>query len=69
MAKAETQYGIVKFFNKDKGFGFIIPNDNETNVFFHHSGLKDKNVKQDDQVSYTLGEGKRGIFAENVTIL
>lgn len=36
------QEGVVKFFNETKGFGFIIPNSGESEIFVHVSGLVDK---------------------------
>lgn len=53
--------GKVKFFNQQKGFGFIISEDNEE-IFFHFSGLKNtKEVpKQSDNVEYSIAEGKKG---------
>jgi cold shock protein len=57
--------GKVKFFNETKGFGFI--NDNETgkDVFVHSSGLQDK-VREGDEVSFEVEQGKRGLNAVNV---
>ncbi len=65
----EVLTGKVKFFNKEKGFGFIIQDHSEANIFFHHSGCGNKNIKQDDLVSYNSNTGKRGEFAENITVL
>lgn len=62
-----TQTGKVKFFNTDKGFGFIKSNNGEE-VFVHHSGLKDP-IRQDDEVSFETEQGKRGINAVNVRLV
>lgn len=56
--------GTVKFFNETKGYGFI-KDESGKEYFVHVSGLKDK-VKQDDQVTFDLEEGKRGVNAVNV---
>jgi CspA family cold shock protein len=57
--------GKVKFFNESKGYGFIVEDDTNNEVFIHHSGLVDK-VKENDTVTYDLIEGKKGMNAVNV---
>ena len=60
--------GTVKFFNESKGFGFIKDQSGEE-YFVHVSGLIDK-VKDGDEVTYELAEGRKGLNAVNVkTIL
>jgi CspA family cold shock protein len=61
--------GKVKFFNAAKGFGFIkLDEDPSKEVFVHISGLEDKNdvLKENDEVSFDVGEGKKGPIATNV---
>ncbi|MEI6890164.1 MAG: cold-shock protein [Bacteroidales bacterium] len=57
--------GKVKFFNERKGFGFIVDDTNQQEIFIHVSGLIDK-IKQDDVVSFEVTEDKRGKKAINV---
>ncbi len=57
--------GKVKFFNERKGFGFIVDDTNQQEIFIHVSGLIDK-IKQDDVVSFDVTEDKRGKKAINV---
>jgi len=57
--------GKVKFFNERKGFGFIMDDENQQDIFVHVSGLIDK-VREDDQVSFDITEDKRGKKAINV---
>ncbi|RMG78777.1 MAG: cold shock domain-containing protein [Bacteroidetes bacterium] len=59
--------GTVKFFNETKGYGFIKDNESESEYFVHVSGLID-NIKQDDQVTFDLKEGRKGLNAINVRI-
>ena len=59
--------GKVKFFNKAKGFGFITDNETGKDVFVHSSGLKDE-VRDGDDVTFELGEGKKGPMAVNVQL-
>jgi CspA family cold shock protein len=60
--------GKVKFFNKDKGFGFIKENDSTTEYFVHATGLIDE-IAEDDDVEFDLKEGRKGMNAVNVRIL
>lgn len=60
--------GIVKFFNESKGYGFIKDKDSEKEYFVHVSGLID-DIRQDDEVSFELKEGKKGLNAVNVRLL
>jgi len=57
--------GKVKFFNERKGFGFILDDESQQDVFVHVSGLVDK-IREDDQVSFDLTEDSRGKKAINV---
>lgn len=52
--------GTVKFFNDDKGFGFITPEDGGTDVFVHVSALQHGgSLKEGDKVSYDVGQDRK----------
>jgi len=57
--------GKVKFFNERKGFGFIMDDETQQDVFVHVSGLVDK-IREDDRVSFDVTEDNRGKKAINV---
>jgi len=57
--------GKVKFFNDAKGYGFIKDEETEKEYFVHVSGLIDE-IKEDDEVTFELQEGKKGLNAVNV---
>jgi len=59
------QKGKVKFFNNSRGFGFIIPQSGEKEIFVHVSGLIDEINENDDVVFDTVKETK-GISAIKV---
>lgn len=59
--------GTVKFFNDEKGFGFIKDSDTGKDVFVHVSGLKDE-IKEDDEVTFEVEEGRKGPNAVNVKL-
>ncbi|MCY7420279.1 MAG: cold shock domain-containing protein [Chitinophagaceae bacterium] len=65
----DKQQGTVKFFNTEKGFGFIKHDDSDKETFVHISGLISQNIKEGDQVEFDLQEGKKGMNAVNVTLV
>lgn len=60
--------GIVKFFDNEKRFGFIVEDGNRKEHFVHASGLIDK-IKEGDAVEFELSEGKKGLNAVNVKVI
>ncbi len=60
--------GKVSFFDDSKGFGFIIDNENNEKYFTHVSGLIDK-IAENDNVSFELEKGQRGMNAVKVTVI
>jgi CspA family cold shock protein len=59
--------GKVKFFNQQKGFGFIVDDETSKEVFVHVTGLIDK-IKDDDLVTFEIVEDRRGPKAINVKL-
>jgi cold shock protein len=59
--------GTVKFFNETKGFGFIKDANSTKEYFVHSSGLKDT-IGENDEVTFELQEGKKGLNAVNVRL-
>ncbi len=57
--------GIVKFFNRTKGYGFIKDVETEKEYFVHVSGLIDE-IDKDDEVTFELSEGRKGMNAVDV---
>ena len=65
---AERVAGTVKWFNDDKGFGFI-ERDGEADVFVHHSAIQMegfKSLKEGQKVTMEVTQGQKGPQAENV---
>jgi cold shock protein len=62
-----AQTGTVKFFNNEKGFGFIKGQDGKE-IFVHATGLIDKNIQENDEVTYNIKDGKKGLNAVDVQL-
>jgi CspA family cold shock protein len=60
--------GTVKFFNDEKGYGFITPEDGSKDVFVHKTGTTTR-INEGDQVSYEVEDGQKGPSAVTVTLV
>lgn len=64
--------GTVKWFNADKGFGFIQPHEGDDDVFVHYSAISEegyKNLDEGQEVTFEVVQAEKGPQAENVTKL
>ena len=63
--------GTVKWFNSDKGFGFITQDDGGPDVFVHFraiSGNGYRNLEENQKVEFDTTQGPKGLQASNVTL-
>ncbi|MDN5758301.1 MAG: cold-shock protein [Tomitella sp.] len=64
--------GTVKWFNAEKGFGFIAPDDGSSDVFVHYSEINSsgfRSLDENQRVSFEVGQGQKGPQATGVTPL
>ena len=61
--------GTVKWFNAEKGFGFIAPDDGSADVFVHYSEIQSKgfrSLEANQKVEFEVGQGQKGPQAQQV---
>jgi CspA family cold shock protein len=61
--------GTVKWFNADKGFGFIAPDDGSADVFAHFSAIATsgyRSLEENQKVEFDVAQGPKGLQAENI---
>jgi len=58
--------GTVKFFNNEKAFGFITPDDGSKDVFVHKNGIKSGQLREGDKVRYNTESTPKGLNAIEV---
>jgi len=64
--------GLVKWFNADKGFGFITPDDGSKDVFVHFTAIQSnefRTLNENQKVEFFIEQGQRGPAAANVVTL
>ncbi len=75
-APKEWQYmstqGTVKWFNAEKGFGFISPDEGGQDVFAHYSAIESKgyrSLEENQRVEFEVTQGPKGLQADNIVPL
>lgn len=64
--------GTVKWFNNEKGFGFIVRDDGKKDVFCHHTAIQQegfKSLNEGDKVEFDVVDGQKGPAAEHVVTI
>ncbi|MDF1520633.1 MAG: cold-shock protein [Brevefilum sp.] len=69
---AERELGVVKWFNGEKGYGFIQRDNGEKDVFVHFSAIKAegfRTLREGQRVEFEVAEGEKGPQAQNVDVI
>ncbi|GAA1371152.1 MAG TPA: cold-shock protein [Candidatus Luteococcus avicola] len=64
--------GTVKWFNAEKGFGFIAPEDGSADVFAHYSAIQTngfKTLNENDRVEFEVVQGPKGLQAADIRVI
>lgn len=75
MAEQETgerETGTVKWFSDEKGYGFIVPEERDEDLFVHYSEISTsgfKSLEEDDRVEFTVGHTDKGPNAQDVVVI
>lgn len=68
--KAGTTYsGEIKFFEESKGFGFITPDEDMDDLFFHESATYNEIFRSGDRIKFEIGKGPKGICAVCIKLI
>lgn len=68
-AERMSTQGTVKWFNSEKGFGFIAPDDGSQDVFAHYSAIQSggyRSLEENQRVEFEVAQGPKGLQAENI---
>lgn len=70
MSQQSNREGKIKFYNEQKGYGFIVDSASEQEIFFHRSKVKGELTRKDQDkiVTYDVTSGKKGEEAANVKL-
>ena len=69
---ADVTTGIVKWFNSQKGYGFISPEDGSEDVFAHYRnivGSGHRYLEENQRVEFSIEQGDKGLMASNIKVL
>lgn len=64
--------GVVKWFNDDKGYGFITPDDGGDDLFAHYSQIEGnghRSLAENDKVQFSVQQGDKGLQATEIVKL
>ena len=64
--------GTVKWFNAEKGFGFIAPEDGSADVFVHYSAIQSsgyRSLEENQKVEFDVTQGQKGPQASNIRVV
>ncbi|WRS30692.1 cold-shock protein [Actinomycetaceae bacterium MB13-C1-2] len=69
---ADTMTGVVKWFNSQKGFGFITPDDGSADVFAHYSNIEGsgiRNLYEEQKVQFRVENSPKGLSAVEIVAI